>query len=172
MALASEGIVAVLLEHGANINDAGGPFCEGVTPLHDALSCGNFKVAQILVERGASVTLRNSKVRGARHSSSWTSVFYRRLHPQGYTALDTLHQWQRTYSRELDQEARQDCVATERLLRKALAGGGEDLGGVVMAVQPRSSSFHRRFYVSSNSGCRPGSCQAVRRSSGQPAVRR
>lgn len=56
-------IVAVLLDHGANINDTGGPLCEGVTPLHDALSCGNFKVAQILVERGASVTLRNSKVR-------------------------------------------------------------------------------------------------------------
>ncbi|XP_011616286.2 tonsoku-like protein [Takifugu rubripes] len=95
-------IVAVLLDHGANINDTGGPLCEGVTPLHDALSCGNFKVAQILVERGASVTLHNSK---------------------GYTALDTLHQWQRTYRRELDQEARQACITTERLLRKALAGG-------------------------------------------------
>lgn len=56
--------MAVLLDNGANINDAGGPLCEGVTPLHDALSCGNFKVAQILVERGASVTLRNSKVCG------------------------------------------------------------------------------------------------------------
>lgn len=44
---------------------------------------------------------------------------------QGDTALDTLHQWQRMYSRELDQEARQDCVTTEKLLRKALAGGGE-----------------------------------------------
>lgn len=61
-------IVAVLLDHGANINDAGGPLCEGVTPLHDALSCGNFKVAQILVERGASVTLHNSKVCVARDS--------------------------------------------------------------------------------------------------------
>uniref|UniRef100_H3DIT7 Tonsoku-like protein n=1 Tax=Tetraodon nigroviridis TaxID=99883 RepID=H3DIT7_TETNG len=96
-------IVAVLLGHGANVNDAGGPLCEGVTPLHDALSCGNFKVAQLLVERGAAVTLQNSK---------------------GYTALDTLHQWQRMYSGELDQEARQDCVATEKLLRRALAGGG------------------------------------------------
>lgn len=56
-------VVAVLLERGANINDPGGPLCEGVTPLHDALACGNLKVARLLVERGASVTLRNSKVR-------------------------------------------------------------------------------------------------------------
>lgn len=52
----------MLLERGANISDPGGPLCEGVTPLHDALACGNFKVARLLVERGASVTLRNSKV--------------------------------------------------------------------------------------------------------------
>ncbi|XP_047467921.1 tonsoku-like protein [Mugil cephalus] len=95
-------IVAVLLEHGANVNDPGGPLCEGVTPLHDSLACGNLNVARLLVERGASVTLRNSR---------------------GETALDTLRHWQRTYSRELDQETRQECAATERLLRKALAGG-------------------------------------------------
>lgn len=95
-------IVALLLEHGANVNDPGGPYCEGVTPLHDAVACGNLEVAGLLVERGASVTLRNSK---------------------GETALDTLRQWQRTYSRELDHETRQKCIATERLLRKALAGG-------------------------------------------------
>uniref|UniRef100_A0A8P4GG08 Tonsoku-like protein n=1 Tax=Dicentrarchus labrax TaxID=13489 RepID=A0A8P4GG08_DICLA len=95
-------VVAVLLEHGANVNDPGGPLCEGVTPLHDALACGNLKVARLLVERGASVTLRNSK---------------------GDTARDTLRQWQRTYSRELDQDTKQECIATERLLRKALAGG-------------------------------------------------
>ncbi|KAM9842687.1 tonsoku-like protein [Aulostomus maculatus] len=95
-------IVALLLERGANINDAGGPLCEGVTPLHDALACGNFSVARLLVERGASVTVRTAK---------------------GETAVDTLRQWQRMYSRELDQEARQECTATERLLKKALAGG-------------------------------------------------
>ncbi|KAF6721810.1 Tonsoku-like protein [Oryzias melastigma] len=78
------------------------PLCEGVTPLHDALTCGNFGVARLLVERGASVTLQNSK---------------------GETALDTLRQWQRTYGRELDGDTRQECAATEKLLRKALAGG-------------------------------------------------
>ncbi|XP_028251309.1 tonsoku-like protein [Parambassis ranga] len=95
-------VVAVLLERGANINDPGGPLCEGVTPLHDALACGNLTVARFLVERGASVTVRNSK---------------------GETALDTLRQWQKTYSRELDQDTKQECIATEKLLRKALAGG-------------------------------------------------
>lgn len=44
---------------------------------------------------------------------------------QGETAIDTLRQWQRTYSRELDQDTRQECIAIEKLLRKALAGGGE-----------------------------------------------
>ncbi|XP_037550604.1 tonsoku-like protein [Nematolebias whitei] len=95
-------VVALLLEHGANVNDPGGPLCEGVTPLHDALACGNLKVARLLVERGASVTLRNSK---------------------GETPMDTLRQWQRTYSRELDEDTRQECVITEKLLRRALAGG-------------------------------------------------
>lgn len=55
-------IVALLLEHGANVNDPGGPLCEGVTPLHDAIACGNLEVTRLLVERGACVTLRNSKV--------------------------------------------------------------------------------------------------------------
>ncbi|KAF3845373.1 hypothetical protein F7725_008536 [Dissostichus mawsoni] len=39
--------------------------------------------------------------------------------------MDTLRHWQRTYSRELDQDTKQECMATERLLRKALSGGGE-----------------------------------------------
>ncbi|XP_054909546.1 tonsoku-like protein isoform X2 [Poeciliopsis prolifica] len=95
-------IVAVLLDRGANINDPGGPLCEGVTPLHDALACGNFKVARLLVERGASVTIRNAK---------------------GETPMDTLRHWQRTYRTELDEETRQECLCTEKLLRKAAAGG-------------------------------------------------
>ncbi|XP_053700657.1 tonsoku-like protein isoform X1 [Synchiropus splendidus] len=94
-------IVSVLLDRGANINDPGGPLCEGVTPLHDALACGNFSVARLLVERGASVSLRNSK---------------------GETAMDTLRHWQRMYSKELDHEAKLECAATEKLLKKALAG--------------------------------------------------
>uniref|UniRef100_A0A8C6LFG3 Tonsoku-like protein n=1 Tax=Nothobranchius furzeri TaxID=105023 RepID=A0A8C6LFG3_NOTFU len=99
-------VVALLLERGANINDPGGPLCEGVTPLHDALACGNLKVARLLVERGASVTLRNSK---------------------GETPSDTLRHWQKMYSRELDKETRQECLITEKLLRKALSRGGEGL---------------------------------------------
>ncbi|KAE8289979.1 Tonsoku-like protein NF-kappa-B inhibitor-like protein 2 [Larimichthys crocea] len=86
-------VVAVLLERGANINDPGGPLCEGVTPLHDALACGNLKVARLW----------------------WWK--------EGDTAMDTLRHWQKTYSRELDQETKQECAATERLLRKAVAGG-------------------------------------------------
>lgn len=39
--------------------------------------------------------------------------------------MDTLHKWQRTYRRELDEDTKQECVTTEAVLRKALAGGGE-----------------------------------------------
>lgn len=59
-------IVALLLEHGANINDPGGRDCDGVTPLHDTLNCGHFHVARLLVQKGASVTARNGKVRQTR----------------------------------------------------------------------------------------------------------
>ncbi|XP_031436536.1 tonsoku-like protein isoform X2 [Clupea harengus] len=98
-----EAIVAVLLERGANMNDPGGPMCDGVTPLHDALSCGHFAVARLLAEKGASVNVRNAK---------------------GETPLDSLRQWFKTYNRELDADARQECASTEKLLRRAMAGGG------------------------------------------------
>ncbi|XP_051724772.1 tonsoku-like protein isoform X4 [Ctenopharyngodon idella] len=94
-------IVALLLEHGANINDPGGRDCDGVTPLHDTLNCGHFHVARLLVQKGASVTARNGK---------------------GHTPLDTLRQWFKTYSRQLDQETKQDCLETEKLLKRALSG--------------------------------------------------
>ncbi|XP_061105905.1 tonsoku-like protein [Conger conger] len=96
-------VVSVLLDHGAHVNDPGGPLCEGVTPLHDALSCGHFPVARLLVERGASVTVRNSK---------------------GDTPQDSLRLWLKTYSRHLDQDARQECSETERLMKRAAAGRG------------------------------------------------
>ncbi|KAG9331056.1 hypothetical protein JZ751_020406 [Albula glossodonta] len=101
-------IVALLLDRGAHVNDPGGPLCEGVTPLHDALSCGQFQVARLLVEKGASATLRNAK---------------------GETPQDSLRQWLRMYSKHLDQETRQECTLTERVLKRAAAGKGEGVGG-------------------------------------------
>lgn len=96
-----EEIVGLLLERGANVNDPGGRACEGVTPLHDTLNCGHFSVARLLIQRGASVTVRNGK---------------------GHTPLDTVRQWFKTYSRELDLETKQECLETEKLLKKALSG--------------------------------------------------
>ncbi|XP_048831578.1 tonsoku-like protein [Brienomyrus brachyistius] len=93
-------VVAVLLDRGANVNDSGGPLCEGVTPLHDALGCGHFPVARLLLERGASAVLRDAK---------------------GLTPLDCLRKWWRTYSRELDQETRDECAVMERRLKAAMA---------------------------------------------------
>ncbi|XP_048338544.1 tonsoku-like protein [Sphaerodactylus townsendi] len=96
-------IVGLLLDHGANIDDRGGPGCEGITPLHDALNCGHFDVAELLIRRGASVALRNAK---------------------GLNPLGTLQEWVRLYSRDLDRETRERCKAMEQLLRKAVANPG------------------------------------------------
>ncbi|CAJ1073493.1 LOW QUALITY PROTEIN: tonsoku-like protein [Xyrichtys novacula] len=128
-------IVAVLLERGANINDPGGPLCEGMTPLHDALACGSLPVARLLVERGASVTLRNSK---------------------GDTALDTLRQWQRTYSKELDHDTKQECITTERLLRKALTGG---IPAAAAPAKPFDALQDSQLFDAENS--EPLSCSGV-----------
>lgn len=46
---------------------------------------------------------------------------------QGDKPLDTLRQWLKTYGRELDQETRQDCAETEKLLKRALVGAGEEM---------------------------------------------
>ncbi|XP_042318986.1 tonsoku-like protein isoform X3 [Sceloporus undulatus] len=96
-------IVHLLLDHGAAIDDPGGPGCDGITPLHDALNCGHFDVAELLIQRGASALLRNAK---------------------GQTPLGTLQEWMRLYGRDLDQETRERCKTMEGLLRKAMAGRG------------------------------------------------
>ncbi|MCI4382630.1 hypothetical protein PGIGA_G00017020 [Pangasianodon gigas] len=110
------GIVSLLLDKGANINDPGGAYCDGVTPLHDALSCGHFEVARLLVQKGASVNVRSNK---------------------GDKPLDTLRQWLKTYGRELDQETRQDCSETEKLLKRALSGA---VAAVPVTPQPLQDS--------------------------------
>ncbi|KAB5562260.1 hypothetical protein PHYPO_G00015870 [Pangasianodon hypophthalmus] len=110
------GIVSLLLDKGANINDPGGAYCDGVTPLHDALSCGHFEVARLLVQKGASVNVRNNK---------------------GDKPLDTLRQWLKTYGRELDQDTRQDCSETEKLLKRALSGA---VAAVPVTPQPLQDS--------------------------------
>lgn len=46
---------------------------------------------------------------------------------QGDKPLDTLRKWLKTYGRELDQETRQNCFETEKFLKRALTGEGEEL---------------------------------------------
>lgn len=53
-------IVNVLLDHGADINNRGGPCCEGITPLHDAAACGNLDVIDCLLDRGANPLVRTN----------------------------------------------------------------------------------------------------------------
>jgi len=54
-------IVNVLLDHGADINNRGGPCCEGITPLHDAAACGHLEVIDCLLDRGANPLVRTNK---------------------------------------------------------------------------------------------------------------
>ncbi|KAL8181493.1 UNVERIFIED_CONTAM: hypothetical protein K2H54_003446, partial [Gekko kuhli] len=96
-------VVRLLLDHGANVDDPGGPGCEGITPLHDALNCGHFDVAELLIHRGASVVLRNAK---------------------GLNPLGTLQAWVHLYGRDLDRETRERSKAMEQLLRTAMASRG------------------------------------------------
>ncbi|KAM5280683.1 tonsoku-like protein [Ctenodactylus gundi] len=96
-------IVRFLLDHGASVDDPGGQGCEGITPLHDALTCGHFEVAELLIDRGASVTLRTRKL-GA---------------TQGHSPLETLQQWVKLYSRDLDLETRRKAAAMGKRLQSA-----------------------------------------------------
>ncbi|XP_041040487.1 tonsoku-like protein isoform X1 [Carcharodon carcharias] len=89
-------IVRLLLDHQVNVNDPGGPHCEGITPLHDAINCGHFNVAELLIQKGASVTVRNA---------------------MGQTPLDSLHKWRQTYFKHLDQDTKQQCKHVEKLLK-------------------------------------------------------
>ena len=55
-------IVSYLLDNGANVNDPGGAHCGGVSPLIDAASSGHMDIVQLLVQRGADVFLKDTKV--------------------------------------------------------------------------------------------------------------
>ena len=55
-------IVAYLLDHGAAINDRGGQYCGGVTPLIDSGNCGNMDIMDLLIEKGANVLAKDDEV--------------------------------------------------------------------------------------------------------------
>uniref|UniRef100_S4RQ83 Tonsoku-like, DNA repair protein n=1 Tax=Petromyzon marinus TaxID=7757 RepID=S4RQ83_PETMA len=95
-------IVEYLLDHGALISDPGGPKCDGITPLHDAIVAGNFGIAKLLLQRGASVTVKNKA---------------------GGTPLDSLREWCKEYGRHLDRETRDTCRDMDRLLTDAARRG-------------------------------------------------
>ena len=57
-------IVTFLLNHGANINDTGGQYCDNITPIHDAAINGHFEVVQILLNSGANPNITSVQVGG------------------------------------------------------------------------------------------------------------
>ena len=58
----------MLVDNGANINDPGGPNCEGITPLIDAAMNGHEDIVRFLVERGADLTIKDMHV-------SWLGLY-------------------------------------------------------------------------------------------------
>ena len=56
-------VVSVLLDGNANIDDPGGPHCNGITPLIDAANNGHVDVVRLLIEKGANVMLKDQRVR-------------------------------------------------------------------------------------------------------------
>ena len=124
-------IVRFLLDHGAAVDDPGGQGCDGITPLHDALNCGHFEVAELLIERGASVTLRTRKVSQG-IGRAWAGTVIESVVPpaqlsatQGLSPLETLQQWVKLYFRDLDLETRQKAATMEKRLQRASSGQGK-----------------------------------------------
>ncbi len=64
-----------------------------------------------------------------------TIFLYVRIYLQGLTPLDTLRQWFKTYSRQLDQETKQECLETEQLIKRALSGDGEEMNIIIFILQ-------------------------------------
>ena len=127
----STDIVRFLLDHGAAVDDPGGQGCDGITPLHDALNCGHFEVAELLIKRGASVTLCTRKVsvrRPGGHGRRWVKLLPPALpnwYPQGHSPLETLQQWVKLYGKDLDSETQEKAAAMGRLLQAASLGRGK-----------------------------------------------
>ncbi|XP_052061225.1 tonsoku-like protein [Mytilus californianus] len=93
-------IVLYLLDHGAAINDRGGQYCGGVTPLIDSGNCGNMDIMDLLIERGANVLAKDD---------------------EGNTALDCLRAW-RDRCDNLDDELVKKFEHTETLLASKKRG--------------------------------------------------
>ncbi|RZF33980.1 hypothetical protein LSTR_LSTR006896 [Laodelphax striatellus] len=103
-------IARELVDRGAAINDAGGPHCDGVTPLLDAASCGHFLLMDMLIEKGASPIARTDK---------------------GETVLDCLTNWRRRYIEEehtdLTGEMLNDYNSIARKIKLAIVKAGHNV---------------------------------------------
>lgn len=95
-------IAKILIKHGADINDPGGPECKAVTPLLDAAQNGNFSMIYFLLENGANPNAVTA---------------------EGDTVLDYLESW-RTRVDDLSQEMEIEYNhAHEKLLQLVRAKG-------------------------------------------------
>ncbi|XP_043228378.1 tonsoku-like protein [Amphibalanus amphitrite] len=99
-------IVALLLEHGAHVNDPGGQHCGGVTPLHDAAGNGHLAVARQLLAAGADP--------GA-------------VTEDGTTPLEYLMNYRAQNLAELDAEQLNDLRVLEHEMKEILSSKGKPI---------------------------------------------
>lgn len=90
------------MEHGASVSDRGGKHCEGVTPLHDAASCGHIDVMETLLKNGANPLA---------------------LTDHGESVYECLIKWRLRTGGNLDSILLQSSLRVEQKLKEAMKTG-------------------------------------------------
>lgn len=92
----------MLIEHGATVNDRGGKYCEGVTPLHDAASCGHVEVMNVLLQHGANPLAQTDA---------------------GESVYECLVKWRLRTGGDLDSQSKRECEEMEQRLENSMKKG-------------------------------------------------
>lgn len=84
------------------MNDRGGKHCEGVTPLHDAASCGHIDVMETLLRNGANPLSQTDA---------------------GESVYECLLKWRLRTGGDLDSATLKECLNMERKLSDSMKKG-------------------------------------------------
>lgn len=84
------------------VNDRGGKHCEGVTPLHDAATCGHVDVMEVLLRNGANPLSQTDT---------------------GETVFECLSKWRLRTGGDLDSRTLKECLDMEQKLAEAMKKG-------------------------------------------------